>query len=86
MSHGVAEKDGQLDVGCLKSVNGQLVILLRLARHVEDGGSVDEHTLVLYLELPVDVEPLRHLQPVLDGDVVRLVELGLAVYVEGLRH
>lgn len=86
MGHWIAEEDRQLHVGSLQRVDRQLVILLRLARHVEDGGPVDEHTLVLYLKLPVHVKPLWHFEPVLDGDVVGLVELGLAVDVERLGH
>lgn len=55
---------------------------MRLAWHIKNGGPVDEHTLVLCLKLPVHIKPLRYFQPVLDRDVVGLVELGLAVDVE----
>lgn len=56
---------------------------MRLSRNVEYGGSVNKHALILHLKFPVNVEPLRHLQPVLNRNVVRFVELCLAVYVEG---
>lgn len=86
MSHGVTEKNAHFDVGSLKGIDGELVVFLRFAWNIEDSSSVNKYALVLDLEFPVDIESLRHLEPVLYGDVVCLIELSLTIYIKGLSN